>query len=515
MKGLKRKAGELIEPSVTGEDSDTQINPNSHPLHQVSTMLWSWCKTFFTNGVLTTPSETGQSSASTSTTQDLPHKPHVVRREPSCKRQKIENVEPTLSRAKSMSNLRTNRAPKVIDISGCDTEQARQRIDSFWEPKPMPWMNQKSSIPQSDDEKSIKSENCLLRRCNSHPIESVDSQSSLMRQSYFRKEAYLGLQSNRRSAYQESLEESLKNLFLGTHQSFALSHFKTAQNLAREKERREKERKAAIEQARKRRLYRSYPQQSLVQSLPTQWENTVLRAHRSSWNEVLTTSIDGTELRLKDFKTLLDHRAWLNDEIINAYLEWIVYSANNIAKEEDASFGLKPTTTPKFLCHNSFFYDNLRKKGPAAQDRLMKRKGVPGLSLLRVDSVFVPICSGAHWTLGVVRPVSKTIEYFDSMGGSPSLFIYHMQCWLKHQLGEAYDPSEWSTPRTACARQTNGYDCGVFVCTNAFCVAVGLETSCYQEADMARQRRNIAAVLLNRGFHGEFAWKLRENGLFY
>jgi sentrin-specific protease 1 len=97
------------------------------------------------------------------------------------------------------------------------------------------------------------------------------------------------------------------------------------------------------------------------------------------------------------------------------------------------------------------------------------------------------------------------------MGGSPQTFFGLMRNWLKFQLGDAFIEEEWSTPRTACAHQSNGYDCGVFVCTNAFCVAFGLHTSCYKESDMAQQRRNIAAVLINRGFTGDFAWT--ETGL--
>jgi sentrin-specific protease 1 len=124
--------------------------------------------------------------------------------------------------------------------------------------------------------------------------------------------------------------------------------------------------------------------------------------------------------------------------------------------------------------------------------------------LLEVDSVFVPICKGAHWTVGAVRPVAKTIEYFDSMGGNGQQFTDLMRKWLAFQLGDAYIEEEWKVPRTACARQTNGYDCGVFVCTNAFCIALGLDTSCYAENDMTQQRRNIAAVLINRGFTGDF-----------
>lgn len=280
-----------------------------------------------------------------------------------------------------------------------------------------------------------------------------------------------------------------------------------------EETRRKQEEKAiqdALEGARRkrddRRLGRRDPLKDLVQPLNSKWEaivNDTKLAHR---DKTITKSLEGTELRHKDFATLLGQCAWLNDEIINTYIEWVVVAANEAAAREAKAWGDPPSTVPKFIAHNSFFFMNLKKKGPQSTDRLMKRKKAEGVKLLQADTVFVPICQGSHWTIGVVRPYAKTIEYFDSMGGSSSEFIRQMREWLKHQLGPAYNEKEWTTPRTSCAIQTNGYDCGVFVCTNAFCVASGIKTSCYVQEDMTLQRKCIAAILINRGFSGDFQW---------
>lgn len=254
------------------------------------------------------------------------------------------------------------------------------------------------------------------------------------------------------------------------------------------------------------RFRRRLPNKPLVGPLSEEWNQQVDNSYLSNnMGKVVTTSIGGTELAVKDFRTLLNSHSWLNDEIINSYIEWVVDAANK-ALPPNAPVG-KEKPVPKFIAHNSFFFENLTKKGPTSTDRLMKRKGAGGKALLQVDTIFVPICRGSHWTVGTVRPVAKTIEYFDSFGGQGAAFIAPMRNWLKHQLGDAYIASEWKEPRTGCAAQSNGWDCGVFVCTNAFCVAFGLETSCYRERDMEAQRRRIAAVLVNRGFRGEFAWE--------
>jgi len=304
----------------------------------------------------------------------------------------------------------------------------------------------------------------------------------------------------------------LESLFLtpgggGEHPLLGTSDYKTKERLRVKEERRIKAREASIRAAKERRLTRRNPLQSLIQPLNTKWDDVINNVQRTnSFHHVITTSIGGTELRVKDFQTLLGRHAWLNDEIINSYIEWVVDAANTAANAESEAPGGSVSKVPKFIAHNSFFYENLIKKGPSSTQGLMKRKKAPGTSLMEVDSVFVPICKGSHWTVGVVRPIAKTIEYFDSMGGDPRPFVNLMRNWLKYQLGDTYVEEEWKVPRTACARQNNGYDCGVFVCTNSFCVAFGLDTSCYEERDMAMQRRNIAAILINRGFTGDFLW---------
>lgn len=270
-----------------------------------------------------------------------------------------------------------------------------------------------------------------------------------------------------------------------------------------------KEKQEKIRIAKERRLTRQDPSNRLVHALDDKWEDIVCEAldrARKNGNLPITQSQGGTPLHYKDFGTLLGRNSWLNDEIINTYIEWVVEAANEFAKEEAKDFGEPVGKVPKFIAHNSFFYENLDKKGPSSTQRLMGRKKAPGVSLLQVDTVFVPICRGSHWTVGVVRPMARTIEYFDSLQGSPKTFIKLMRGWLKFQLGADYKEDEWKTPNTGCTRQMNGYDCGVFVCTNALCVALGINTDCYNGTDMTTMRRNIAALLINKGFQGDFAW---------
>jgi sentrin-specific protease 1 len=423
-----------------------------------------------------------------------------------------------------------------LDYTGCVTEDdIRKRIDDYWAPPEFGLLKKSSNLQprtqESDsDDESSSPELGWLRSSPSSSSNTLSTSRPLPRASET-KTGLLAVPSMHRQSQATdytsrissrspardngaTLEERMNTLLLApddekTPAFLTPSEYITEKRLQLAKERKLKEREAAIQAAKELRLTRRQPLRSLIQPLNPQWEGDVDNAQFRSPHEVITTSIGGTELRLKDFQTLLGRNAWLNDEIINSYIEWIVDAANRAAAEAPYAIGDSANSkVPKFIAHNSFFYENLIKKGPFSTQGLMRRKKAPGTALLEVDSVFVPICKGSHWTVGVVRPVAKTIEYFDSMGGSGHQFTDLMRKWLAFQLGDAYVEEEWTVPRTACAHQTNGYDCGVFVCTNAFCVALGLDTSCYAERDMTQQRRNIAAVLINRGFTGDFdfAW---------
>lgn len=406
----------------------------------------------------------------------------------------------------------------ALDISECKTDdEARSKIDSYWAPPKIDFSRRRKPKRPVTPPSESPAEESDTPRSPPEPSVSPGSPDSLPRNGFVPKtpptqfppsQVLLSRKPSRGGM--GNLVDLMKGLFSQSDHELQPSSTKQAELEAlRIQEEVEKVMKA-MEQARidraTRRLKRRAPLKLLVEPLDSKWDVRVNETFRAPRDKTITTSLEGTELRHKDFMTLLGQCAWLNDEIINTYIEWVVVAANEAASIEAKAWGEKSNPVPKFIAHNSFFYTNLTKKGPASTDRLMKRKKAEGNKLLEVDTVFVPICQGSHWTIGVVRPFAKTIEYFDSMGGSPTEFVQQMRGWLKHQLKGAYKDDEWTVPRTGCAEQTNGYDCGVFVCTNAFCVASGIDTACYEQQDMTLQRKRIAAVLINRGFTKDFQW---------
>ncbi|KFZ12495.1 hypothetical protein V501_04207 [Pseudogymnoascus sp. VKM F-4519 (FW-2642)] len=237
-------------------------------------------------------------------------------------------------------------------------------------------------------------------------------------------------------------------------------------------------------------------QTKLVQ-LSDEWQVKVDQAMRKGEGATLATTLDGTQLVKRDFVTVLGRAAWLNDNIINSYVDMVVEHANKKAGRNQRD------KTPKVVAQSSFFYKKIRDDGPQSVSRWMRRKRAGGEKLLEVETMLIPVNNAAHWTLIVVCPKARTIEYLDSFGGPKDVFISNTKAWLAIELGSAWNEDDWRVLNTKSASQHNGYDCGVFAITNAECVVGGVTTTSYDGGDMTMQRRRIAAVLLNGGFGGD------------
>uniref|UniRef100_A0A8D0AXN4 SUMO specific peptidase 1 n=1 Tax=Salvator merianae TaxID=96440 RepID=A0A8D0AXN4_SALMN len=117
-------------------------------------------------------------------------------------------------------------------------------------------------------------------------------------------------------------------------------------------------------------------------------------------DEVLSEAFRLTITR-KDIQTL-NNLNWLNDEIINFYM--------NMLMERSKQRGF-----PSVHAFNTFFFTKLKTAGYQAVKRWTKK-----VDIFSVDILLVPIHLGVHWCLAVIDFRKKTITYFDSMGGTNS-----------------------------------------------------------------------------------------------
>ncbi|GES63816.1 Ulp1 protease family protein [Aspergillus terreus] len=240
------------------------------------------------------------------------------------------------------------------------------------------------------------------------------------------------------------------------------------------------------------------PEGPAVRPLPGNWARRVADAMAQPSNRQIATTLAGDPLTKRDLATCYTPMAWLNDEVINAYMALIV----DYLRRTHGNSGRHDK--PRFHAFNSFFFSSLRDKGYQGVRRWASRAKIGGEHLLNVDVVFVPVHNSAHWTLIVVKPSERTIEHFDSLGSLSLRHVKLIKDWLKNELGGRYVEEEWAVLPSVSPQQDNGSDCGAFLLSTAKAVAIGIEPLSYGAADIPLLRRKIVAELMAGGLEGDF-----------
>ncbi|XP_021904883.1 ubiquitin-like-specific protease ESD4, partial [Carica papaya] len=208
---------------------------------------------------------------------------------------------------------------------------------------------------------------------------------------------------------------------------------------------------------------------------------TVLVTHRNS-------NIDITAQLFQ----CLTPGAWLNDEVINLYLELLKEREN---REPE-----------KFLkCHffNSFFYKKLVDGESGYNYRAVKRwtsERKLGYQLLECDKIFVPIHKEIHWCLAVINKKEQKFQYLDSLRGGDTRALKALKKYLieevKDKSGKDIDLSSWTQEIVEdLPEQENGYDCGMFMLKYIDFYSRGLGL-CFNQEHMPYFRLRTAKEIL-------------------
>lgn len=207
----------------------------------------------------------------------------------------------------------------------------------------------------------------------------------------------------------------------------------------------------------------------------------ILVAHESSNIEV-----SGEKMRC------LLPGAWLNDEVINLYLE--------LLKERERR------EPKKFLkCHffNTFFYKKLISGRDGYDYKSVRRWTTQrklGYSLFDCDKIFVPIHQEIHWCLAVINKRDAKFQYLDSLKGMDSRVLKVLARYyvdeVKDKTGKDIDVSTWEKEYVEdLPEQENGFDCGVFMIKYADFYSRGLGL-CFNQEHMPYFRRRTAKEVL-------------------
>lgn len=159
----------------------------------------------------------------------------------------------------------------------------------------------------------------------------------------------------------------------------------------------------------------------------------------------------------RDVRTLLPGK-WLNDEIMNAYIELV---NDRRGKKKD------------FVCLPTYFFQQVCAQGAASVERMTFGDRATVLKE-GVKYVVCPInVHGNHWAVLLFDLLDRNLQYFDSLGGDGNGLMQTAKSWLKHEYRTKLDKTEaWvadidAWPEVAwdsnhIPRQTNNFDCGVF-----------------------------------------------------
>ena len=97
----------------------------------------------------------------------------------------------------------------------------------------------------------------------------------------------------------------------------------------------------------------------------------------------------------------------------------------------------------------------------------------------------------AHWSLAAADVTSKQITYFDSLKNENLKCLRNLRNFLQEFCGQTY-----STVLTRdIPMQSNSYDCGVFVCMYARCLAEKSDFN-FSQQDTPTIRRHIVLELM-------------------
>jgi len=219
--------------------------------------------------------------------------------------------------------------------------------------------------------------------------------------------------------------------------------------------------------------------------------NTLLYGSGHSNEIIVMHEPSNTEIT-KEKLECLRPRGWLNDEVINLYIELLKERAEREPK--------------RFLkCHffNTFFYKKLTC-GIAGYDYQSVRRWTTfkklGYGLADCEKIFIPVHRDVHWCLAIINMKDKTFQYLDSLGGLDHDVLRVLARYIMDELKDKnnleIDAYSWVVKASNCLPlQHNGWDCGMFMLKYIDFHSRGLEPFFSQE-DMVYFRIRTAKEIL-------------------
>ena len=192
--------------------------------------------------------------------------------------------------------------------------------------------------------------------------------------------------------------------------------------------------------------------------------------------DAVLCKIGEVEIRENSFRSLRP-KGWLFGDIIEGYIRHFTNKTGHC------------TTL------SAYFFSSLVDSGVDATLRRFRK------SLRKITGdeqlLFIPTHYHDHWTLAVVDRNLHTLRYYDSCLGEQYAALKLISSVLV-KASVTNRSLTISFPKDI-PRQTNQYDCGVFVCQYARCLATSAPFE-FCEEDMVAHRRDMARLLLRKDY---------------
>ena len=206
---------------------------------------------------------------------------------------------------------------------------------------------------------------------------------------------------------------------------------------------------------------------------------------------VVTTlyKFDMTVLKIQCLKPT----CWLNDEVVNFYMCML--------QARDTNLCIKYSSRVASYFFNSFLVKKLLDEKDA-YDYKSVASWTKNINPFNMDKLFFPVNLGNyHWALAVVYMKEKCITYYDSLGYDGTKYMDGLMKWIVDEAKKRrveIEEDKWSANRVDPPKQTNGYDCGVFLIMYADFLSDDLRIT-FEQKHMDLFRLKIASAIV----HGE------------
>uniref|UniRef100_A0A0B6Z4U0 Ubiquitin-like protease family profile domain-containing protein n=1 Tax=Arion vulgaris TaxID=1028688 RepID=A0A0B6Z4U0_9EUPU len=203
-------------------------------------------------------------------------------------------------------------------------------------------------------------------------------------------------------------------------------------------------------------------------------------------NEILSEDFR-LQITRADIKTL-SGLSWLNDEVINFYMNLLMRSGE---------LGERA----KLYAFNTFFYPKVKTGGHSAVKRWTKN-----INIFAVHYIIIPVHLGVHWCLCVADMQKKLVTYYDSMGAKNNQCLYSVLQYIHDESiaksYTAFNRNEWKQVNAEDnPQQMNGGDCGMFMCMYAEYITRGKEITFTQEHMPYFRRRMVYEIIKKKLLH--------------